>query len=527
MIAVVDVARLEAEEIAPLAVDLAAELEVVAAAEAIEEVRQRTRDLRLQRRPVVIVVRRARALLGVEVGAADGYPVDRRRLGLCRIEREVIAPVRDLQVEKRAAAQCARPLDLLRTILRILPVGRGHRDGERQIAQRLELRPAVVEADNLVRLAQLIRDLDGPVEELALCFFAGKTEDRLVLIVVAITEEVPEPPLPDRPACVGIEVVLLRDRVAARQSETLAGRRIDDRRRLEPARINAAGCSERIGNVVRQRPVAEVVVVDLRRELVAARLDREIQERPHAGLLAHVARAAQLEFLEAPEIEIAGVSVCALGHVDAFQQRLVLVADAVGLIAGLRARVRSADIVRGHLKPRRLRHRRPDVAGVRDVLEELPGEIRADGGALDVHRRRFAGDRHRLLQRRQRQLRIDAQCLVEAEPNLFTSERLEPCQLEGDRVEARRQCRISVGAVGGCDGGLRLNQRGSGDGHRHARQHGAGVVGDEAGDASAQLLRVNGRDRAHAKRYDECQENESIVHAILRSSVRPGSVKEK
>ena len=172
MVAVVEVARLEAQEVAPLAIHLDADLEVVAAPEAIEEVRERAGELWFQRGAIVIVVRRARPLVRVEVDTADRHTLDRRRLRLCRIEREVVAPVRRLHVEEGAAAQRARPLVLLRPVLRILPVGCGHRNGERQIAQRLELRSVVVEADDLIRLAQLVRHLDGSVEELTLRLFA-------------------------------------------------------------------------------------------------------------------------------------------------------------------------------------------------------------------------------------------------------------------------------------------------------------------------------------------------------------------
>jgi hypothetical protein len=85
------------------------------------------------------------------------------------------------------------------------------------------------------------------------------------------------------------------------------------------------------------------------------------------------------------------------------------------LIPGLRAGARSADVVAGHLESRRLRHRRPDVARVRNILQQFLREVRADGRALDVHDRRFASDGHRFLQRRELQLRVDAQCLVQAE----------------------------------------------------------------------------------------------------------------
>ena len=130
-IAIVDVARLEPQEIASYAIHLRADLEIVASGESIDEVRERAGELRLQRSAVMVVVRRAGLLAGVEIDPSDRHPFNRGRFGLSRIEREVVAPVRRLQIEEGAAAQCARPLDFLRSILRVLPVRRRDRNRQR------------------------------------------------------------------------------------------------------------------------------------------------------------------------------------------------------------------------------------------------------------------------------------------------------------------------------------------------------------------------------------------------------------
>ena len=126
-VAIIDVARLEPQEIASFAIHLRADLEIVASGESIDEVRERAGELRLQRSAVMVVVRRAGLLAGVEIDPSDRHPFNRGRFGLSRIEREVVAPVRRLQIEEGAAAQCARPLDFLRSILRVLPVRRRDR----------------------------------------------------------------------------------------------------------------------------------------------------------------------------------------------------------------------------------------------------------------------------------------------------------------------------------------------------------------------------------------------------------------
>ena len=144
-----------------------------------------------------------------------------------------------------------------------------------------------------------------------------------------------------------------------------------------------------------------------------------VSAAPPAKPSASVAGAADLEFLEAAEVEVAGVGARAFGRVDAFELRLVLLAEAVGEEAGLRAGARAADVVGRHLHAGRLRHRRPDVARVRDLGEQLLGEVRADRRRRRVDDGRFAGDGDRFLQRRDLQLLIDGQRLVDDDANAF------------------------------------------------------------------------------------------------------------
>ena len=66
---------------------------------------------------------------------------------------------------------------------------------------------------------------------------------------------------------------------------------------------------------------------------------------------------------------------------------------------------------------------------------------------------------------------------------------LEPGELEGDVVDARRQREKPEGPVRADDLHLRLNERGTRRRDRDARQHGTGVVGDRAVDAAAEVLR--------------------------------------
>src|SRR5439155_13096087 len=108
-------------------------------------------------------------------------------------------------------------------------------------------------------------------------------------------------------------------------------------------------------------------------------------------------------------------------------------------------------------------------------------------------------------------LGVDAQRLVQAQSDFLTFERLESRQLERDRVQPRRQRRIPIRAVAAGDRGLRLNERRTGDRDADARKNSARVVGDDARDATAQLLRAS-RQAAGEEGGDEGKGNESSSH---------------
>ena len=89
------------------------------------------------------------------------------------------------------------------------------------------------------------------------------------------------------------------DRLAARRAEADAGE--------VAVLVRRVGRLQVVGNVVGDRVLADVVAVPVAREAIAARLDADAQHRA-AGEGAGVrAGAADLELLEAAEVEVAGV----------------------------------------------------------------------------------------------------------------------------------------------------------------------------------------------------------------------------
>ena len=248
-----------------------------------------------------------------------------------------------------------------------------------------------------------------------------------------------------------------------------------------------------VGNVVGHLAFADVVAVPGAGEAIAARLDADAEHRA-AGERAGVrAGAADLELFEAAEVEVAGVGGGAFGGVDAFDARLVLRVEAVRAEAGLVTGVRAADVERGHLDAGRLRHGRPDVAGVRDFGQQFLREVGAHRGRRGVDDRRGAGHGDGFLQRRDLHLHVDGERLVDDDAHVLPLDRVETGQLEVDRVDARRQRQEAEAAVAAGDLHLRLNQRRAGSRHGHARQHGAGVVGDGSVDTAAEFLCERGR----------------------------------
>ena len=88
-------------------------------------------------------------------------------------------------------------------------------------------------------------------------------------------------------------------------------------------------------------------------------------------MVGHVAGAAELELLERSEVEIAGVGIGAFGRVHALDAGRALLAEAVGDESGLRAGVRTTDVVSRHLESGRLRHRRPDVSRIGNLGQQF------------------------------------------------------------------------------------------------------------------------------------------------------------
>ena len=100
--------------------------------------------------------------------------------------------------------------------------------------------------------------------------------------------------------------------------------------------------------------LADVVAVPSAGEAIAAGLDADAEHRAARECARVRAGAADLEFFEAAEVEVAGVGRRAFGRVDAFDARLVLRVEAVGTEARLVTGVRAADVERGHLDAGRL-----------------------------------------------------------------------------------------------------------------------------------------------------------------------------
>ena len=204
--------------------------------------------------------------------------------------------------------------------------------------------------------------------------------------------------------------------------------------------------------------------------------------------LAHVPRAAELEVLEAAVVEVAGVPRGRLGHVDPFEQRAVLVAEAEGLETGLGAGVRAAHVVALHLEAGGLGHRRPDVPGVRDVLEEFLGEVHAGGGGLHVHHRRLAGDGDRLFEGADLKGGVHRQGGVQRHLDVLPNHRAEAAERKADRVDPGGQRRERVGALASGNHHPFLDHRRTRGSDRYARKHRSGRVARRPDEAASELL---------------------------------------
>ena len=74
-------------------------------------------------------------------------------------------------------------------------------------------------------------------------------------------------------------------------------------------------------------------------EAVTTRFDGNVEGGAGRVHLSHVAGPANLKFLERSEVEVAGIRVGPLSRIDPFDACRILIADAIGDVASLRARV--------------------------------------------------------------------------------------------------------------------------------------------------------------------------------------------
>ncbi len=275
--------------------------------------------------------------------------------------------------------------------------------------------------------------------------------------------------------------------------------------------VRLVGGAEGVRHVVADRRVALPVAVPVAREAIAAGLDGDAHVGAAAEAVGARAGAADLELLEAAEVEVAGVGAGAFGGVDAFELGLVLIAEAVGEEAGLRAGARAADVVRGHLDAGRLRHGGPDVARVRDLGEQFLGEVGADLRRRRIDDRGCAGHGDRFLERRHVQLLIDGQGLVDDDAHAFALEVLEAGQFERNLVHARRQGDEAISAVDAGGLHLGLDERRACGGHRDTRQNRAGVIRHCAVDSASKILCESGR----------CDRQQRDAQAVHGQPVQP------
>ena len=151
--------------------------------------------------------------------------------------------------------------------------------------------------------------------------------------------------------------------------------------------------------------------------------------------------------------------------------------------------------------PGRLLEDDPRVARRRDVLQLVDRERLLGPGLLRVHDRALAGDGDRFLHGRHAQLRAHVGAEADRDLDPFLDDGLEAGELELHGVGADLKSRKLEGSALAGRGSKRLQQRRSGECYRHARQHGAGIVGDLSKDLARLRLGPRCRHTQHeAKR---------------------------
>src|SRR5262249_24297778 len=254
-------------------------------------------------------------------------------------------------------------------------------------------------ADQLVVLVDLVGRLARRVPQLRVEQRPGDRTDEVRLadrgLLVAIREVPPHLVLLEQAADVDVRVAALLRLVAVQAEGAAVGRAEQEPRR------------QILLDVLADHRVVLEVLVDLALEFVAARFAEHLAlhaRRRHFGALTD---RAEEYFFERAVVDVEAGAARAFGRGDALYDDAVLAAVTVGAVAGLRAGAVAADVDARHADRRRHREQRPQVARVGNLLElfELEVLLHARRGGVDD--RRIAGDRHRLLQRCDRELHID------------------------------------------------------------------------------------------------------------------------
>src|SRR5439155_24607503 len=128
-----------------------------------------------------------------------------------------------------------------------------------------------------------------------------------------------------RAADVDVRVAVLRGLVAV-ESDAAAVRRAEQELRRQV-----------LLDVLRDHPVALVVLVDLALELVATGLAEHLALHARGRHLGALADRAEEDFFEGPVVDVEAGAARAFRRVDALDEHTVLTAEAVRGVAGLRA----------------------------------------------------------------------------------------------------------------------------------------------------------------------------------------------
>ena len=161
---------------------------------------------------------------------------------------------------------------------------------------------------------------------------------------------------------------------------------------------------------------------------------------------------------------------------------------------------------------------------VRNVLEELLGEVDRGSGRPDVHERRGGGNGDRLLDAADLQRGIHGQRRVEHYPEVVAHDSAESRKREGDRVVAGRQGREHVAPLAPRHHHAVPDQGRARGCHGDAWKHRAGGVGHRAHEAAAQLLRAGPDRREKHRQPDERDAAHSVTAGSTHESVAPVSI---